>query len=191
MGWKNKGNSFFKKLSIEKHLPISLAIMTFILLVLCVHINIEKYLDNLISTTITFSSIIVGFVGVLLAVLFSLRATITVEALFRNRKQGELKRFFKRCIISGVLVVCISIVLYLRDMLNIHIVWNITVVGLIEAFWGATIVYLLVATYILLDIIMCIIFNDLPTEQVDSNKVSEDKKKDLQQRHSLKQQVER
>lgn len=172
-------------MSIEKHLPITLAVITFFLLIFFFHIDIDVYLDNLLSNVITFSSIIIGFVGVLLAVLFSLRATNTVELLFKNKKQEDLKRYFTRSIASGVFVVCISICLYLRKMFYIYIIKDITITRVLGAMWGATIVYLILATYILLDIIMCVIFTDTGTHGIDKKKVKNQARADMEKKYSM------
>ena len=50
--------------------------------------------DKLLDAIINFDSITIGFIGVLLGVLFSIRNTTLIEILFKHRTRDLLKKYF-------------------------------------------------------------------------------------------------
>nr|WP_307991420.1 hypothetical protein [uncultured Niameybacter sp.] len=167
----NRSNFF------EKSGPILVAIITFICTVIIstrgFMVGIDQYLNDLLNAVITLSSILIGFIGVLLGLLFSLRNSKIVELLFQYTTKEILKSYFKRAILSGTIIVGISILLYVRELINFNILTCITVVDILGSLWCANLVHLMLATYILIDIIMHIVFDAEVVES--SNGVQEQK----------------
>lgn len=153
---------------LEKTGPIVAAIITFIGTMIistkCDTVGLDQYLNDLLNVVITFSSILIGFIGVLLGLLFSLRDSKIVEILFRYTTRYILKHYFMRTLISGTVVVGISILLYVRNLINFDILSNITLIDILGSLWLASLIHLVFATYILIDIIMYIVFSE-DTEQ--------------------------
>lgn len=71
--------------------------------------NYEKLLDSII----TFSSIILGFIGVLLGILITIKDTKIMKGIYENNYQNSLKNYFYESIFFGFIVVVISTVMYL------------------------------------------------------------------------------
>ena len=135
----------------------------------------EKVLD----ATITFSSILVGFVGVLLGILFSIRHSETVSLLFESKNKEVLKGYFKRTIISGLLLVFASLFSYV----NSCIIDNVLAKKALYAVWGFLLMYTLTSTYRIIHIIMHILFSD----NVNQNAKPESLSMGEQERNDLKE----
>lgn len=81
-------------------------------------IALSQEISKILDAAITFSSIIVGFIGVLLAILFSLKDSTTIRRLFKTRAEGLLNRYFKESISSGFFLVAISSIMYLAEKID-------------------------------------------------------------------------
>lgn len=111
--------------------------------------NFEKILDS----AIVFSSIIVGFMGALLGILYSMSDTRLLQRLFEYREcRGLLKSYFARCITSGIVLVAITIALYLKSYFFLT-----ALVGAI-LIWGFLLTYTFACTYRIMNIMLHIIF---------------------------------
>lgn len=117
-----------KKLGIkalmEKYMPICLFFLVVICgIVLSVFFNFtfpaDPY-DKILDAIINFSSIIIGFMGVLIGILFSLRDSKVVSLLFKYNKERQLKRYFLESICVGIALLLFSMILYLREQYPIH-----------------------------------------------------------------------
>ncbi len=144
-------------------------------------------LINLVDSIITFSAIIVGFVGVLLAVLFSIRNTEIISLLFERKEKKVLKGYFTSTILSGLFLVVISSLLFLKDYIDSVITADMLGLNFsnwIFAFWLALIAFLFGATYRIINIMMHIVFSDgsIQNKELEGIELEETKKRDLKSR---------
>lgn len=71
-----------------------------------------KSFDKIIDATINFISIVLGFIGVLIGLLFSIKDTGLVKKLFEGNRKRQLKLCFMEAIVFGILLVGISMMMY-------------------------------------------------------------------------------
>lgn len=173
---------------LEKRGPIVAAIIAFVCTIIistkCDIAGLDQYLNDLLNAVITFSSILIGFIGVLLGLLFSLRDRKVVAMLFQYTTKDILKKYFKRTLISGTVVVGISILLYVRNLINFVILSNITSIDILGSLWFASLIHLVFATYILIDIIMYIVFDGDTEQNSDTMQFTKDYSQ-LEEKHKV------
>lgn len=166
----------------EKYLPFALGILGAILMGWCSisgKINNSNSLEKILDSTVTFSSITVGFVGALLGILFSIRNTEVIDLLFKSREKDTLKKYFKQNIISGIILVIVSMALYVKDDIDSIITINVKNIRLSSIFfiiWGFLLFYMLTSTYRITSIMMHIIFSDDDNKNKELKPVKMDEK---------------
>lgn len=142
----------------EQYLPL---ILTIIVIVLCLVISglynfdfSDPAYDKILDATINCTSILIGFVGVLIGVLFSIRYSKLIVTLFKQGADVKLKQYFLKSIISGVMLVVISAFLYLRYIqpINIAIRYLVTI-------WCGLLVYSGACYYRIIKLMIQIVFN--------------------------------
>ncbi len=150
--------------------------------VLVYNISQEAF-DKVLESTITLSSILIGFVGVLLGILFTVKDTEAISSLFKSKKKFVLKKYFKYNIIFGMLLVLLSLLLYIVEVMDDL---SITVKYGVYGFWGFLLLYTLSSTFRIINIIMHIIFDDKINENKEPQAVKMGKieKDSLKQRYS-------
>jgi len=169
----------------EKYFPCFLggvAFISVIIVTLKINISISSF-EKILDTTITLSSIIVGFVGVLLGLLFSIRNTEIVDLLFKRKSKYVLKSYFRNNILSGILLVLVSLALYFNEFIGRI---NIVVKYIVYGVWGFLLVYTIASAYRITDIIMFILFCDEENENSEPEPVimDEERKRELKNRYS-------
>ncbi len=176
---------------IEKSYPQLFAVVFATLsIILIIKLNRDiindDILDKVIDAIINFTSILIGFVGVLIGILFSIRDEKVVERLFKSSAKEDLKKYFISAFFSGILLIIISIVMYLRagiyfKMINIGL--NVTIstifVGCIFTFWVACIGYTLGCSYRIIDIMLTILFNNEFNDVKQSDSIESNIKNEL------------
>lgn len=175
----------------ERIYPIIGGILFLVFIYVFNLVNVIISSEKILDSTITFTSIIVGFVGALIGILFSIRDSDIINELFKKNKREILKKYFQWTIISGLLLVLISTILYLHNnicktytFLNL----NIKMIDIIFALWAYLVGYFVLSTYRITDIMMYIIFKDpnLKNKEPDSVKLEDTKKDDLKKKHTKK-----
>lgn len=137
---------------LEKLYPFIFSLLSFIIGFIylnLVHISYTSAFDNVLNAVITFSSILVGFIGVLLGLLFSISNSPIVSKMFEKSEKYVLKNYFIDSIVSGILLVFFSIMLFLREYINTFInfqIINLSIYKCLFIFWCALIVYVLSST---------------------------------------------
>lgn len=110
--------------------------------------NFDKVLDG----SITFSSIVVGFLAALLGILMSIRDTEIVKELFRQKEMGTLKFYFNEALLLGFATVILSGVLHvIRQKEGL-------VVGTTFYAWCVVLFWFIGSTYRIVNILMNIFF---------------------------------
>lgn len=179
-----------KKLTWEEIYPAFFAIVSAALIHTFTKVtSISDEFIKILEGVITFSSIMVGFIAALLGILFSIRDTELINHLFEhcdNRKRCLI--FFRNPIISGLLIVIVSCLLFLDEQIpNITLpIYNISIssVKLLFTMWCVLCVYFVLSSYRIIDIIMLIIFKDPqatqkePSSKMLSNEEVEELKKE-------------
>lgn len=110
--------------------------------------NFDKVLDG----SITFSSIVVGFLAALLGILMSIRDTEIVKELFRQKEIGTLKFYFNEALLLGFTTVILSGVLHvIRQKEGLVVVTTFYV-------WCVILFWFIGSTYRIVNILMNIFF---------------------------------
>jgi len=108
---------------------------------------VEKF-DKILDGAINFSSIIVGFIGVLLAILVSIKDTEIIRYIYSYVDKKVFMNYFRTAIITGLAVVVISSIMYIKNNYFLNIIWTFMVA------------YFILASYRIIDILLRIIFQD-------------------------------
>lgn len=183
-------NTFQSKIPglIEKWAPLIVAFACFIFGLM---FSLEKGLvlgpefDNILNAVITFASISVGFLGVLLGVLFSMNSESVKKFLAIDRAKRLTKKYFVSALLSGTAVVVLGMLLFVRENFStpikafdeagiIVLSWK----ELVFCLWLSVTVYLFLTTYRIINAMMQILFNhnekDEEIKSVTSRKISSD-----------------
>jgi len=174
---------------VERYIPRILSCFSFIVAIIFLNfisLKVNATFEKILNSIITFSSIVVGFVGVLLAVLFSIRNTKVIKLLFEKKEKNILKRYFKHAIFGGFSLVGISAILYIGSYLDsaFKLPFNrITITELISSLWFALVIYVITSTYRIISIMMHIVFfeDQNKDEELDGVKMGENNKKELKE----------
>jgi hypothetical protein len=112
--------------------------------------------DNVLGAVITFSSIAVGFMGTLLAILVSIRNSEVVNLIYSTVAKKMFMGYLRGSIVAGMATVILSSVLYLvrRGRLG----FSITII------WAFFVSYFGLSAYRIIDILLLIIFKDASAE---------------------------
>jgi len=144
----------------EKYYPLILSIMFTSFLFLFFDIsslptNFEKILD----VVITFVSIILGFLGVLMSILLTLRDTKLLEEIFKKIDQNLFKGYFSKSIIDGFLLVILSLLFFFPTLTSKISSFN-TKVNFLLLIWIFSLLYFIISSYRIIDIMMVLIFKE-------------------------------
>lgn len=143
-------------------------------------INSNK-IDSLIDGIITLDSIIIGFMGAIIPVILSMKnESKLVKYVFDRDKDGLFKKYISETIAYGLADICISLSVYIRDILiNVHIMkW-------IKILFVYTFILFIVATYRSMSCMLKLIFTqDSLIEDSVSNKLDNEKSSKLWEKRS-------
>ena len=135
---------------IDPNYPLFVFIVCLIVTILLTRqhpLELENPFNYVLSATITWSSVLLGFIGVLLGVLFNLLHTDLIKTLFKYATRNALKRYFSEALISGVLLILLSMVLFICD----H--------QILLSLWVSTVVFKLLCAYRIISLMMYILFS--------------------------------
>ena len=92
---------------------------TFVLDILSFHPLKSMQIDSLIDGVVTLDSIIIGFLGAMIPVIISMKnESKIVKYIFDRDNDGLFKKYILETIAYGLLDVCISLSIYMRDIIN-------------------------------------------------------------------------
>ncbi|MCI8520598.1 MAG: hypothetical protein HFE51_10495 [Clostridia bacterium] len=156
---------------MEIYCPISIGIICFIISVFTIgKINVNvctDTFDKVLDSVINFTSIIIGFIGVLIGILFSIRNSKLVKRLFKHKSREKLKQYFIESFVSGAFLIVLSIIMYLRQNL---IFGEYDLYTIIFNLWIGFTVYTALSSYRIISIMIVIVFNE---EEEEDNKPKE------------------
>lgn len=168
-------NKFWKKRKVilEKYYPFAVAILTAALYYLS-DIKFMDSFEDLLSASMGFASILIGFLGVLIALLFSLSNNVIRNYIFKNMEyKKRMYNFFKVPIISGFLFVILSFLLYLRKTIAQIDFFKILIMDLQKIITGVWIFFFILfisSSYRLIKIVLQIAFSESNNEKQLENK---------------------
>lgn len=174
---KDKINAF-----IEVWLPLILLPISLLLYIeidkkfnICIAYDIYvKILDSMI----TFISIVLGFVGVLIGILFSIRNTHLVKQLFRYKSREKLKRFFNEALLSGLIFILISIVMYMKNEFTITKYF-------MPSLWVGFLSYTIACDIRIINIVMNIVFFDDSDSKSEKDEMPKQEKENLRRKYKI------
>lgn len=131
--------------------------------------NFEKILDSVI----TFSSIIIGFLGALLGILFTVKDTQLVKDLFKEHR-STLRYYFNEALITGFILIVLSAVFYIfKDKETDYVRYLFcTWIGFVSLF--------VCSSYRLISNLMSLLFNSDKIKE--NNDFTEEQKKGIDER---------
>lgn len=143
-------------------------------------INSNK-IDSLIDGIITLDSIIIGFMGAIIPVILSMKnESKLVKYVFDRDKDGLFKKYISETIAYGLADICISLSVYIRDILI-----NVYIMKLIKILFVYTFILFIVATYRSMSCMLKLIFTqDSLIEDNVSNRLDNEKSSRLWEERS-------
>ncbi|WP_281885716.1 hypothetical protein [Paenibacillus sp. YYML68] len=140
-----------------------------------------KYFDKVLDGSITFSSIVVGFLGALLGILMSIRDSLIVKAIFATNEKKTLKLYFQETFIIGFAVVISSCVMHvIREDISLLTDWIFTI-------WLLVVAWFIPSTYRIVSILMSVFFSS----NNSSTRPQGNKTNDITAREQLKKNLTR
>lgn len=171
---KNKSYAF-----IEKWMPfIMLIVVTTLYAYIdkkCSFVITSETYDKILDSMITFVSVVLGFVGVLIGILFSIRNTKLVKMLFEHKSREKLQWYFTESFLSGVIFILLSIAMYAKN--------EIMVMNKLVSLWVGFIAYTLLCNCRIIKIIMYIVFYDDNKENPKQDKMEIEKRNKLREKY--------
>lgn len=168
----------------EKFYPIIFAIIITILYkVFLMSEYLPQNFDKIIDASIYFSTIIIGFLGVLIAIIFSIRNSEIMKFILSN-KGREFKYYFKCTLISGVVWIFDGAMLYIRTDLPVISKYKIHISYYVLLLWVLLMVYFVASSFRIIDIMIEILFKD-PNPSIKtprSEKLDDEKTKELKKK---------
>ncbi|MDF2544912.1 MAG: hypothetical protein K0S47_4630 [Herbinix sp.] len=113
-----------------------------------------KGFDKILDAAITFSSIIVGFLGALLGILVSIKESKIVKAIFKTKEKFTLKYYFEEAFAIGIAVVILTCAMYV--LINTNNKWSITIFYYL---WLFTTILFIPSSYRIVSLLMAVFFN--------------------------------
>jgi len=130
--------------------------------------------NNVLNGVITFCSIGIGFTGTMLAILATIKDSEFLTQISSNNFNKSIKNFTIATILSGVIVVGLSCLLYLESNHMIKYIWAVFLVlfGLCE--------------YRIVTILLKILFLNPHDDMAKSNRMKEKEKQELRESNTPK-----
>lgn len=144
-------------LAIEKWYPFIFAMLLGIVYLLA-RFDIKDDVDAILSVVIEASSILIGFLSALLALLLGLNNNKIAEEVFGNRHYKNLmKNYFEISIGAGFILIALTGSLYIRRTIA---EWSMFIVEMIKFLWIVVTVFFFVSAYRVISVVMRIAFFD-------------------------------
>lgn len=149
-------------------------------------IKLQDSFAELLSACMSFASILIGFLGVLIALLFSLNSNAIRNYIFGDIKyKKKMYRFFRVPVVSGFLFVVLSLLLYLKKTIaQVELLKKIVteVRMFINLAWIFFLVFFILSSYRLIKIVLQIAFSER-IEKIET----EEQKYDIEEYNEAKE----
>ena len=165
---------------IEKRAPLVMSlIIGGVIIFLYKKIELGYSFDNILNNIIVFISIMVGFVGVLMGVLFGLSQNEIIKKFFELINPTQLKHYYQASIFSGLIAVIANIIMFLRHSLG-------AVENYFVAVWSVLIVYAFLTTFRVMHITIYLIFSSIISEnkEPEGRKMEDVERIELEEKYS-------
>ena len=141
------------------------------------NIKIEDDVNSILSAVLNFTAIIIGFLGVVISILFGSPVnSIVVLVMGDSRYKKLLKRYFFSAIISGFILILFTIIIFFRVTIDAMFENVINLILFILKFgWLFFLVYFSLSSYRVISVIMKIAFRDNPVIKEDDEEIDEEK----------------
>lgn len=151
-------------------------ILTFLLIKIKIDPFQSENINEVVNGIVTLDSIIIGFIGAIIPVVLSMKnESKLVQYVFARDKDGLFKKYLSSTIAVGLIDVCVSLLVYLRDI----ILSEKTIFVLRTLFIFFFILFML-CTFRSMSCMLKLIFsNDEKMENDVSNKLESHKKNEL------------
>ncbi|WP_302155088.1 hypothetical protein [Phascolarctobacterium faecium] len=175
---------------LEEYSPYALGFMGGILgLLFDIHFNIGiDDLEKIFGLVITVTAITVGFIGVLLGIIATIKNNPNVKNFFsrgNGKPRKRLELYFMNSLHYGMGLIFYSI--FLLILTKISLVKNEIALLLLHSFWCYLLFYSLASYYRVISFVMFMLFADDKTELEDKPElplISEEKKREMQKKYS-------
>lgn len=159
---------------IYPHL-ISLVI-TLVLYFIPFNVLKSKNIGDLVNGIVTLDSIIIGFMGAIIPVILSMKnESKFVKYVFDRDSDGLFKKYISETIGYGLLDVCISLIVYIKDIISNKYILKVLSVLFVYAFF-----LFVTSTYRSMSCMLKLIFlEDNKIQQSVSNELSKSEKSKL------------
>lgn len=175
--------------NIEKNYPLIISGFVGLLMLINTDVtSISIQLEKILDASITFSSIIIGFLSALLGIIFSIKNTEIIDSILNYDYTREtFVEYFKKSIISGFFTIMLSSVLFLDELIpNIKIEkinYEIMLLKYLFILWCAVLTYFILSSYRIIDILMIVILDKSNTthKELKGEQLNEDEVKKLKE----------
>lgn len=157
---------------VEILFPIVLAgVVTPVLLYYGFKPNLTRF-EKLVDGSITFASIIVGFLSAMLGILVSIKESKIVKAIFEHRAKGQLAYFFSESIFLGFVVIGLAGALYLVMDIKGTMSENVFTA------WTGSLLWFLFSSIRIIIVMLLILFHDpAKSRRPDGNNLTEEERR--------------
>lgn len=128
--------------------------------------------EKILDAAITFSSIIVGFLGALLGILISIKDSKIVKDIFDTKEKYTLKHYFEETFLIGIGIVVLTCSMYV--LINIK---NKIVIDIFYYSWLFITLLFIPSSYRIISLLMSVFFNsnnDRSDERPEGNDLNKD-----------------
>lgn len=151
-------------------------------------------MPNALDAVMTFTSIVLGFVGVLVATIAGLKKETKIIQYFLEHVD---KKYFlnvvKKEICSGLSTALITIMLYFPE--ELAAIFDLEVIRILFALWLFLLLYFLFSTYRLMSLLLRMIFDNGEDKNLSSSspgiRLSDDKRQAMEEQYAKKSQITR
>lgn len=132
------------KYYIEKYYPVFLSLgIVFIMKYNNINYIHNENMDSAIEGVLTVSALIIGFVGAVLPVVLSVKNDSEfVKYIFEKDKNKLFMKYIKTTLMSGLLTITVSVLLYFRNCFSGSILYNY-----VFLVWSFCVILFVLSTY--------------------------------------------
>lgn len=151
-------------------------ILTFFLMKIKINPFQSENINEVVNGIVTLDSIIIGFIGAIIPVVLSMKnESKLVQYVFAKDKDGLLKKYLSSTIAVGLIDVCVSLLVYIRDIISSE-----TAIFVLRTLFTFFFILFILCTFRSMSCMLKLIFsNDEKMENDVSDKLESSKKNEL------------
>lgn len=183
---------FDYNLFLEKWYPSLISVLIVIIYLLFKPVLVADNLDSILNAVISFTSILLGFIGVLITLIFSLINISIVGEIFKDEfHRKQMHNYFRRCIQAGFILIGVTILLFFRNTISqylyIQVVQlKICIIDFIKIGWIFLTPYFSLVSYRIISLVLRAAFEPA-IEGQNENTENEDAEDytDIREKHKI------